>query len=85
MTIGDETDLAAVQFSFDDAITLSQSTLVCRCKQTGFTGSIVSIVFEVSLYNSAGVAQGRVVNANLANPINDSPAGIHSCSTWWCA
>ena len=69
VSIGDETDLGAVQFAFDDNITLCLSQSAFRLKQTGveFSSQFTS-VYEVAFYNSAGVQQPYVEMTSQARP-----------------
>ena len=56
-TVGTDSNLSAVSFSNDDAITMAMATSVFRVNHLGTNGSVISAVYEISYYNGAGVAQ----------------------------
>ena len=55
--IGGSSDLASVQFDYDDAITLAVVLFTIPMNHSGTTSNDVALRFEVSFYNSSGVAQ----------------------------
>ena len=56
-TVGGNTDLAAVQFTYDDNITMSIAFSTFMIQHTGENGGVITPNFEISFYNGAQVAQ----------------------------
>lgn len=56
-TVGGNTDLAAVQFTYDDNITMSIAFSTFMIQHTGENGGVITPNYEISYYNGAQVAQ----------------------------
>jgi hypothetical protein len=55
--VGSASSLSAIAFAMDDNITMAIALSTFRLKHFGTSGTTVTIVFEASYYNGAGVAQ----------------------------
>lgn len=67
VTVGTDSSLSAVSFAYDDNITMSLTNSVFRVEHSGTNGTTISICFEVSYYNGAGVAQAY---SNVESQVN---------------
>ena len=76
--VGSDSLLSSVRFAVDDAITMAIALSTFRVTHFGTSGTEITIVFEASYYNSAGVAQPYVEMAGQESTFNLYSATEHT-------